>query len=313
MSAIRNNNNNKREKKKYTKQTTGAHTFSMNKSFGQHMLKNPLIGTAIVQKAEIKPTDTVLEIGPGTGNITMKLLEKAKKVIVIEVDPRMVMELQKRVQGSGYEKKLEIIVGDAIKTEFPYFDICVANTPYQISSPLTFKLLAHRPLFRHAVLMFQREFALRLIANPGDELYCRLSINTQLLSDVTHVIKVGKGNFRPPPKVESSVVKITPIDPPPPVNFLEWDGLVKLCFGRKNKTLGAIFRRKSVVKMLEENFKTYCTLNDMELPDPMPDFKEKVLNILESSGYADKRSAKLGIDDFLEILNLFAEENIHFT
>lgn len=70
----------------------------------------------------------------------------------------------------------------------------------------------------------------------------RLAANTQLLARVNHLLKVGKNNFRPPPKVDSSVVRIEPRNPPPPVNFLEWDGLVRLCFGRKNKTLGAIFR-----------------------------------------------------------------------
>jgi 18S rRNA (adenine1779-N6/adenine1780-N6)-dimethyltransferase len=115
--------------------------------------------------------------------------------------------------------RLKIIVGDVLKTELPYFDVCVANLPYQISSPIVFKLLLHRPIFRSALLMFQREFALRLVAKPGDELYCRLSVNTQLLAKVTHVMKVSKNNFRPPPKVESSVVKIEPINPPPPINF----------------------------------------------------------------------------------------------
>ena len=115
------------------------------------------------------------------------------------------------------QSKLQIIVGDVIKTEhLPFFDVCVANVPYQISSPLVFKLLLHRPFFRCAVLMFQREFAQRLVAQPGDKLYCRLSINTQLLARVDHLMKVGKNNFRPPPKVESSVVRIEPRQPPPP-------------------------------------------------------------------------------------------------
>ena len=67
--------------------------------------------------------------------------------------------------------------------------------------------------------MFQREFALRLVAKPGDELYCRLSVNVQLLAKVEHIMKVGKNNFRPPPKVESSVVRIEPKNPPPPISF----------------------------------------------------------------------------------------------
>lgn len=69
-------------------------------------------------------------------------------------------------------------------------------------------------------------------------------------------MQVGKNNFRPPPKVDSSVVRIEPRHPPPPINFLEWDGLVRLCFGRKNKTLGAIFRQGSTLAALEQNYKT---------------------------------------------------------
>ena len=151
-----------------------------------------------------------------------------------------------------------MIAGDAIKVQFPFFDLCIANTPYQISSPLVFKLLQHRPIFKCAVLMFQREFAMRLVAKPGSTLYCRLSVNVQLLARVDHLIKVSKNSFKPPPKVESSVVRIEPKFPPPNINFTEWDGLVRLCFMRKNKTLSAIFRIKHVINMLHENFKIYA-------------------------------------------------------
>ena len=161
-----------------------------NKDFGQHILKNPLVIQSMVEKAALRPTDVTLEIGPGTGNMTIKLLEKTKRVVACEIDPRLVAELQKRVQGTPYQSKLQIMVGDVLKTELPFFDICVANIPYQISSPLVFKLLLHRPFFRCAVLMFQREFAQRLVAKPGDKLYCRLSINTQLLARVDILMKV---------------------------------------------------------------------------------------------------------------------------
>jgi len=231
------------------------------KSYGQHILKNPMIVNSIVEKGGVKATDVVLEIGPGTGNLTMRLLETAKKVIAVEFDPRMVLELQRRVQGTPHAHNLSIISGDFLKVELPYFDVCIANVPYQISSPLIFKLLAHRPQFRAATLMFQREFAMRLCVPAGDPLYCRLSVNTQLLARTTHLLKVGKNNFRPPPKVDSSVVRI---EPRPintvPVNFKEWDGLVRLCFGRKNKTLGGIFRTKTVMELIETNFKTYRAL-----------------------------------------------------
>lgn len=231
-----------------------------HKSKGQHILKNPMLVDTIVQKSGIKPTDVVLEIGPGTGNLTKKLLEASKSVIAVELDPRMVLELQRRFQGTPFSNKLKVIQGDVLKCDLPYFDICVANIPYQISSPLTFKLLSHRPSFRCAVIMFQREFAMRLVAQPGDNLYCRLSVNTQLLARVFHLLKVGRNNFRPPPKVDSSVVRIEPRKPLPPVSFKEWDGLIRLCFNRKNKTLGSIFRQKTVLSLLEKNYKTLQAL-----------------------------------------------------
>ena len=113
--------------------------------------------------------------------------------------------------------------------------------------------------------MFQREFALRMAALPGDPLYCRLSANCALLSKVTHVMKVGKNNFRPPPKVESSVVRVRPFNPPPPINFLEWDGMLRFCFTRKNKTLGAIFKQNTVAEVLEKNLKAYAVLHNIVL------------------------------------------------
>ena len=135
-----------------------------DKSRGQHFLKNPLVVNSIVDKSAIRSTDTVLEIGPGTGNMTVKLLEVAKKVIAVEVDPRMVAEVQKRVAESSAANRLQVMLADVLKAELPYFDVCVANVPYNISSAIVFKLLAHRPFFRCAVIMFQEEFALRLSA-----------------------------------------------------------------------------------------------------------------------------------------------------
>lgn len=92
-------------------------------------------------------------------------------------------------------------------------------------------------------------------------MFCRLSLNTQLLSKVSHLVKVSRQSFKPPPKVESSVVKLEPRNPPPPINFLEWDGLARMCFSRKNRTLNAIFTNKKVVALLEKNYKTFCALS----------------------------------------------------
>lgn len=288
------------------------HEFELNKSFGQHLLKNPLIVNGIVEKANLRPSDIVLEIGPGTGNLTMKLLAACKKVVAIEVDPRMAAALQKRVASTEYARKLQVLVGDCLKVDFPYFDVCVANTPYQVSSPLVFKLLAHRPTFREAVLMFQREFALRLVARPGDPLYCRLSANCQLLSTVTHIMKVGKNNFRPPPKVESSVVRIKPFNPPPPINFVEWDGLLRLCFTRKNKTMSAIFKNSNVVDLVEKNYKTFCALHEVPLDKQLNITKDLMGEIVESVGLSATRASKMDTDDFLKLLSAFNERNLHF-
>ncbi len=240
----------------------GGVTFGMNKARGQHLLKNPMILKEIVTKSGIKPSDIVIEIGPGTGNLTMLMLEVAKQVIAVEVDPRMVAQLLKRVGISEYQPKLKLIQGDVLKTTFPYFDLCVANIPYQISSPIVFKLLSHRPVFRCAVLLVQREFAMRLVAKPSSEFYCRLSANVQLLAKCDHIMKVSKNNFTPPPKVESSVVRIEPRNPLPDINFVEWDGLLRIVFGRKNKTLGAIFKQKKILEHLFENYKKFKTLGN---------------------------------------------------
>jgi len=283
-----------------------------NTGLGQHILKNPLVVNALVEKSALRPTDTVLEIGPGTGNMTVRILDQVKNVIACEVDPRMVAELQKRVQGTPYQSKLQIMVGDVIKTDLPFFDVCVANVPYQISSPLVFKLLLHRPFFRCAVLMFQREFAQRLVAEPGDKLYCRLSINTQLLARVDHLMKVGKNNFRPPPKVESSVVRIEPRNPPPPINFKEWDGLTRICFVRKNKTLGAAFSQTAVLLTLKNNYKIHCSLNDEMVSDDF-DVKSLVDEVLDGINFREKRARTMDIDDFMKLLASFNAKGIHFV
>ncbi|XP_026572917.1 probable dimethyladenosine transferase isoform X2 [Pseudonaja textilis] len=283
-----------------------------NTGLGQHILKNPLIVNTIIEKASLYPTDVVLEVGPGTGNMTVKMLEKVKKVIACELDVKLAGELQKRVQGTHLANKLEIKIGDVLKSDLPFFDACVANLPYQISSPFVFKLLLHRPFFRCAVLMFQREFALRLVAKPGSHLYCRLSVNTQLLARVDHLMKVGKNNFKPPPKVESSVVRIEPKNPPPPINFQEWDGLLRIVFVRKNKTLAAIFNSNAVKQLLEQNYRIHCSQNNLQIPENF-NIAELTHEILKDTGYSEKRARVMDIDDFISVLHGFNAKGIHFS
>ena len=116
--------------------------------------------------------------------------------------------------------------------------------------------------------MFQREFAMRLFAKPGDRLYSRLSVNAQMWAKIDHIMKVGKNNFKPPPAVESSVVRLVPKNPRPQISYEEWDGLLRVLFVRKNKTLRAsFFGTTSVMDMLECNYRTWCAQNDIPVED----------------------------------------------
>ncbi|KAF2687660.1 dimethyladenosine transferase [Lentithecium fluviatile CBS 122367] len=254
---------------KPTSKSAAAHSiFKMNTDLGQHILKNPGVASAIVEKAALKQSDHVLEVGPGTGNLTVLILKKAKAVTAVEMDPRMAAEVTKRVQGTPEGKRLKVLLGDVIKTELPYFDVCISNTPYQISSPLVFKLLSLPTPPRTCILMFQREFAMRLFAKPGDKLYSRLSVNVQMWARVSHVMKVGRANFNPPPQVESNVVRIEPKHPRPQISYDEWDGLLRIAFVRKNKTLRAGFLgTTAVIELLEGNYRLWCAQNDVPVDD----------------------------------------------
>lgn len=316
----------KAAKKKYSGATSSkqvsaekhlSSVFKFNTDLGQHILKNPLVAQGIVDKAQIRPSDVVLEVGPGTGNLTVRILEQAKNVVAVEMDPRMAAELTKRVRGTPVEKKLEIMLGDFMKTELPYFDICISNTPYQISSPLVFKLINQPRPPRVSILMFQREFALRLLARPGDSLYCRLSANVQMWANVTHIMKVGKNNFRPPPQVESSVVRLEIKNPRPQVDYNEWDGLLRIVFVRKNRTISAGFKSTTMMDILEKNYKTFLAMNNEMVDDTkgsMHDVvKEKIDTVLKETDLGDKRAGKCDQNDFLRLLYAFHQVGIHFS
>ncbi|KAA0191127.1 rRNA adenine N(6)-methyltransferase [Fasciolopsis buskii] len=298
---------------------TGGIRFAKEK--GQHVLKNPLIINTMIEKAGVKNTDCVLEIGAGTGNLTVKLLEKAKKVFAFEIDPRMIGELQKRVQSTSNRSKLEILVGDAVKANsWPKFDLCVANLPYQISSPFVHRLIQIGRGYRAAVVMVQKEFADRLVAQPGDKVYCRLSAAIQFHCKVALLMKISKNSFRPPPKVDSAVVRIEPRHPLPPVTYTEWDGLLRLLFSRKNKTLAANFAGKSVASLLRKYYLDYCrTQGQIPYPSEISDDSKgvdimeiKIQSILRSSGFDKERARKMDEDDMLRLLLAFRREGIRF-
>jgi len=170
-------------------------------------------------------------------------------------------------------------------------------------------------MFRCAVMMFQEEFALRLTARPGEALYCRLSVNTQLLAKVDQLMKVGRNNFRPPPKVESRVVRLELRNPPPPVDFTEWDGMVRLLFNRKNKTLRAVLMTKPTIRLLEENRRTQRALRGDSMDEEVEEknAEQIIEEVVNMEQWKDKRASKLDLDDFLALLAEFNKRGIHFA
>ncbi|KAH0461489.1 hypothetical protein IEQ34_009064 [Dendrobium chrysotoxum] len=318
--------------------------FHLLKSRGQHLLTNPRVLDSIIRRAKVLPTDTVLEIGPGTGNLTVRLLELARKVIAVEIDERMVDTLQNRVAKLGLEDKLVVITGNVLKMELPYFDLCVSNIPYGISSPLIAKIFlrSYKSCFRSAILLLQKEFACRLLAKPGESDFNRLALNVRLVASVDFLMNVSKKDFVPCPKVDSSLVQIQPKPNIPDINLDEWLGFTRTCFSKRNRTLSAIFKQKKKIIDLYENSQSNIknrkpTENEDRVGDYDLDgnndsddgsasslelglqnstevlrFKEKIVRILKDGGFGEKRPSKLSNEEFLCLLQLFNKEGVFF-
>jgi len=123
---------------------------------------------------------------------------------------------------------------------------------------------------------------------------------------------VSRNDFRPPPKVESSVIRLVPIDPPPLVKFEEFDGLNRIIFSRPNKTVRGNFQAKGVMKMLEQNRRTWLAAQEEMAEDDIP-IGQRIDRVLEQAGHMESRAAKMDIDDILRLLLTFHESGIHFS
>lgn len=145
--------------------------------------------------------------------------------------------------------------------------------------------------------MFQREFAMRLVARPGDSLYCRLSANAQMWAKITHIMKVGKNNFNPPPAVESSVVRLEPKNPRPQISYDEWDGLLRIVFVRRNRTIQAGFKSKAVIALIEKNYRTWCAQNSIFLDETKIDVADELEFQSEDREVGDEDEEWEGIVD----------------
>lgn len=177
----------------------------------------------------------VLEIGAGNGALTARLLDVAEHVTAVERDPELAAFLREEFAAEIAAGDLTVVEGDALEVELPEFSACVANLPYSVSSQIAFRLL---PLKRPLVLMFQREFAERMVADAGSDDYGRLSVSAQHYADVAVVEPVPKEAFSPQPAVESAVIRALPRDPDYEVEdeafFLDF---VKAVFTQRRKTM----------------------------------------------------------------------------
>jgi 16S rRNA (adenine1518-N6/adenine1519-N6)-dimethyltransferase len=197
------------------------------KKLGQHFLVDRRVLSRIGDYACLSEEDRVLEIGPGTGNLTEALSRRALTVFAIEVDPTLTSSLEGRFQN------VVVIRGDALKVPLPDYNKIVSNLPYQISSKITFRLL-ERP-FDLAVLMYQREFAERMVASPGTKDYGRLTLNVSLRAEAEILEFVPRGAFRPMPQVESAIVRLRPHENRIPVDYKVFDDLTRGLFSMRRK------------------------------------------------------------------------------
>jgi 16S rRNA (adenine1518-N6/adenine1519-N6)-dimethyltransferase len=197
------------------------------KKLGQHFLVDRRVLSRIGDYAYLSEEDRVLEIGPGTGNLTRVLSERTGTVFAIEVDPALASSLEGRFMN------VVVIRGDALKVPLPDYNKIVSNLPYQISSKITFRLL-ERP-FDLAVLMYQREFAERMVASPGTKDYGRLTLNVSLRAEAEILEFVPRGAFRPMPQVESAIVRLRPRETRIPVDEKVFDDLTRGLFSMRRK------------------------------------------------------------------------------
>lgn len=191
----------------------------MGRKLGQHFLRNPAVLDDIVAACEVAPGDPVLEIGPGEGVLTERLLQRETRVTAVELDPSLAETLRRRWEG---HPGFRLIVGDARKLDLsPRFLFgesgaytVAANLPYYLTTPLLFRFAAQRRYFTRLVLMVQKEVAARIVSGPehGKD-YGSLGIALQHGFTARLVRKVPPGSFHPPPKVHSAVISLTPKPP----------------------------------------------------------------------------------------------------
>ncbi|MFQ5779974.1 MAG: 16S rRNA (adenine(1518)-N(6)/adenine(1519)-N(6))-dimethyltransferase RsmA [Nitrospiria bacterium] len=253
------------------------------KSWGQHFLIDANIQRKILDAAEIQPEEHVIEIGPGLGILTKGLLERGARVTAIEVDPILVDRIRKEITTTE-PPRLDLITGDALR--YPYQEIqgpykVVANLPYYLSTPLLFRLLEGHRRIRRMVLMVQKEVADRLAAAVGTKSYGALSIAVQYYADIQVAFTVPPSCFRPRPKIDSTVIVITPLlkGRVPVRNEPLFLRVVRGAFG---------YRRKRVANALDEaGFSREIVASVLDRINIDPSRRGETLTMAEFAALAD--------------------------
>lgn len=222
-----------------------THGLAAKKSLGQNFLFDLNLTSKIARSAGKLQGVTVIEVGPGPGGLTRALLaEGANRVIAIERDERCLAALAEI--SDHYQGRLEVIAGDALKTDFAALVQgaspvkIVANLPYNVGTELLVRWLTVEPwppFYESLTLMFQREVAERIVADPGDSAYGRLGVLAGWRTESQIVFDVPPQAFNPPPKVTSSVVHITPRADPLPVDGAKLARVTEAAFGQRRKML----------------------------------------------------------------------------
>jgi 16S rRNA (adenine1518-N6/adenine1519-N6)-dimethyltransferase len=212
------------------------------KRFGQHFLHDPYVLNRIVEAIAPQPGDALVEIGPGEGALTRPLLERIPQLVAIEID----RDLAAALAAEFPPERLKVIVADALEFDFASLQQApstllrvVGNLPYNVSTPLLFHLAAYADRVRDMHFMLQLEVVDRMAASHSTPEYGRLSVMLQRRFRIQRLFKVSPGAFRPPPKVESAVVRLTPLPASEiaPVDEKLFGTVVTRAFGARRKTL----------------------------------------------------------------------------
>ena len=206
---------------------------------GQHFLKDENVLARLLEEIKPLPDETIVEVGPGLGVLTIPMLSAGSFVRAIELDKKLIAELTKKV--AKFENQIVIEQGDAAKTLLvPATGSwrLIGNIPYAISSPLLMQLRSVRERLAEVIIMVQQEFAQRLVAKPSTKTYGRLSVTTQSCFNIEYLFSVSAKAFSPPPKIESAVVRLRPLPKIDPVVDTQiFDALVKTAFAQRRKQL----------------------------------------------------------------------------